>query len=90
MPKVSVDNTPVVVALGTGETFSPASGVVIRANIIVSEGGSVTLKRAGTSVGTVIAGFTSNVSGGETVVLDDQTTVEEPGGNQAYISGFEV
>jgi len=90
MPDVSVDNTPVTVALDVSETFTPASGTVIVANIQAAEEGEADIELGGIDAFDIVSGQTSNAESEISVVLTDQTTVIGAGNGKVFISGFKV
>jgi len=87
MPDVSVDNTPITVALSENETFTPSAGNVVRVKITAGLDGEADIVEGGSSVVDVADGGSSNRQSSVTVVLTDSVTVKSSS-FQIYISGF--
>jgi len=90
MPDVTVNNTPVTVVLESSETFTPASGTTIVANVQVRSKGAATVENGTKEAVRIASGGLSTVESEISVVLTDQTSVNEEEGQEVYISGFEV
>jgi hypothetical protein len=91
MVKPTVDNTPVTVLLDDDETFTPATGNVIKAFIQVPDGERIDLQ-VGSGPDLPIIKSKSDTGNGDPIILTDSTTVSSNSVSNSgvYISGFVV
>jgi hypothetical protein len=92
MVNPTIDNTPIAVLLRDSETFSPASGNVIKAFVSASSSEDVNINKTSGKGSEEIFSTGQEVNGVE-MVLTDQVTIESGGNSQTdgvYISGFVV
>jgi len=90
MPDVTVNNETVTVALGSGEEFTPAAGLRIKATVIASSAGSVDFKANGTTVGEALETTDAAQPSAIELVLTNEITVIESDNESALINGFKL